>query len=202
MSSILRSFATGMVLLLATGFSFAGSLKIVAVGASNTWGWGVSANDTFAARLQSILRQCGIDVTVTNAGVVANTTADMLNRIDTAVPAGTDIAIVQPGSNDLRFGRSNEQRAASISAIVGRLRGRQIRVIVYDPVIPQNLLQWDGIHFTAEAHDQIAKALAAKIAGKPGKQTECRPSPKSTEKPSTRGKPARVAELSNAGGKI
>jgi acyl-CoA thioesterase-1 len=162
-TSKIRLFAAVMLVALSSGSSYAGSLKIVAVGASNTWGWGVSAKDTFAARLQVLLRERGIDATVTNAGVIANTTTDMLNRIDIAVPVGTNIAIVQPGSNDLRFGRSTQQRAATIVAIVNRLRDRRIRVIVYDPIIPPNLLQWDGIHFTAEAHDQIAKTLAARI---------------------------------------
>src|SRR5665811_1756594 len=165
MTPMLRRFATAAVLMLSAGPGHASSLNIVAVGASNTWGWGVGAQDAFSARLQTILRQRGIDATVTNAGVIADTTAGMLSRIDTTVPNGTNIVILQPGSNDLRFGWSKQQHAANIAAIVDRLRRRRIRVIVYDPVIPPNFLQGDGIHFTAAAHHKIATTLAAKIAG-------------------------------------
>jgi len=162
---MLRRFAVAMLLILGAVPSHAGSLNIVAVGASNTWGWGVGGKNAFPEQLQAILRKRGIDATVTNAGVIANTTVDMLNRIDTAVPNGTNIVVLQPGSNDLRFGRSKEQRAATIAMIVDRLHRRHVRVIVCDPVIPPNLLQWDGIHFTAEAHNLIATKLAAEIAG-------------------------------------
>ena len=166
MTLMLRRFAAAAVaLILSAGLSHADSLNIVAIGASNTWGWGVGAQNAFAAQLQAILRRRGIDATVTNAGVIADTTAGMLSRIDTTVPNGTNIVILQPGSNDLRFGWSKQQHAANIAAIVDRLRRRRIRVIVYDPVIPPNFLQGDGIHFTAAAHQKIATTLAAKIAG-------------------------------------
>jgi acyl-CoA thioesterase-1 len=161
----LRRFATVVVLVFGVGPSHASSLTIVAVGASNTIGWGVGVEAAFPARLQTILRQRGIDATVTNAGIVANTTADMLSRIDRVVPNGTNIVILQPGTNDRRFGGSEYQRTANISAIIDRLQQRHIRVIVYDPKIPRDFLQVDGIHFTASAHGKIAMTLAAQITG-------------------------------------
>jgi acyl-CoA thioesterase I len=166
---LLRRFATVIVLFFGVGPGHANSLNIVAIGASNTIGWGVGVEAAFPARLQTILRQRGIDATVSNAGVVASTTADMLRRIDRVVPTGTQIVILQPGTNDRRFGSSEHQRTANISAIVDRLQQRHIRVIVYDPVIPRDFLQVDGIHFTASAHGKIAMTLAAQITGIPNK---------------------------------
>lgn len=157
--------ATAAVLVLWIGPSHASSLNIVAVGASNTLAWGVGVEAAFPARLQTILRQRGIDARVTNAGIIASTTAGMLSRIDRVVPTGTNIVILQPGTNDQRFGKSERQRSANISAIVDRLQQRHIRVIVYDPVIPRDFLQADGIHFTASAHEKIAMTLAAQITG-------------------------------------
>ena len=165
MTPMLRRLATVAVLILGVGPGHASSLNIVAVGASNTLGWGVGVETAFPARLQTILRQRGIDATVTNAGIIASTTAGMLSRIDRVVPNGTNIVILQPGTNDLRFGGSEHQRTANISAIVDRLQQRHIRVIVYDPEIPRNFLQADGIHFTASAHGNIAMTLAAQITG-------------------------------------
>ena len=107
---------------------------------------------------------------VTNAGVLGDTTTGMLRRLDNATPKGTNIVILQPGANDLRFGFSKEQRAANIKAMVKRLRARDIRVIVFDPEIPADYYQWDHIHFNAAAHAKIAAKLADEIAAEPKAQ--------------------------------
>jgi acyl-CoA thioesterase I len=139
-------------------------LNIVAIGASNTSGWGVGSQNAFPAILQALLRKKGLNAKVTNAGIFGDVTAGMLNRLDATVPNGTNIVILQPGSNDLRFFGSKEQRAANIAAIVKRLHARGIRVIVYDPKkLPADFYQWDGIHFNAAAHAKIAATLAAEV---------------------------------------
>ena len=138
-----RSFILiALVLLFSTPLE-AAVLNIVAIGASNTSGWGVGPQDAYPARLQALLRKKGIPANVINAGVLGDTTAGMLRRVDSAVPKGTNIVILQPGANDLRFGFSKEQRAANIAAMVKRLRARNIRVIVFDPEIPTDFYQWD-----------------------------------------------------------
>ena len=143
----------------------AATLNIVAIGASNTSGFGVGEQNAYPAQLQALLRKKGIDARVTNAGVAGDVTAGMLNRLDGAVPKGTDIVILQPGANDLRFFGTKAARAANIAAMAQRLRARGIRVIVYDPdPIPSDWYQWDHIHFNAAAHAKIAAALAAQIA--------------------------------------
>jgi acyl-CoA thioesterase I len=143
----------------------AAPLNIVAIGASNTSGWGVGTDNAYPARLQALLRKRGIDANVTNAGVLGDVTAGMLSRLDSAVPKGTDIVILQPGANDLRFFGTKEARSANIAAMAQRLRARGIRVIVYDPpTIPDDFYQWDHIHFNAAAHAKIAAVLAAQIA--------------------------------------
>src|SRR5215471_9655502 len=139
-------------------------LYIVAIGASNTSGLGVSEQNAYPAVLERLLRQKGIDAHVTNAGVWGDVTSGMRNRLDAVVPKGTDIVILQPGGNDLRFFGNKEARSANIAAIVQRLRARGIRVIVYDPdPVPRDFYQWDGIHFNASAHAKIAATLAAQI---------------------------------------
>jgi acyl-CoA thioesterase-1 len=164
MTPLLRGFAIAVALILSARAGCAEAIKIVAVGASNTSGWGVSSQDAFPARLQTILRQRGIDATVVSAGIIGSTAAAMLGLIDNLVPDGTNIVVLQPGGNDLRFGSSKEQRAATIAAIVDRLQRRHIRVIVYDPEFPRSYFAWDGIHFTAATHAKIAKTLADQIA--------------------------------------
>ena len=134
-------------------------INIVAVGASNTLGWGVGGEEAYPARLQALLSAKGYDVHVANAGVLFDTTAGMLRRLDSAVPDGTRLVILQPGGNDLRFFGSREQRAANIDAMVKRLRERHIKSIVFDPAIAPKYFQLDGIHLTAEGHAMFAAKL-------------------------------------------
>ena len=138
-------------------------IEIVAIGASNTSGWGVSPQNTYPALLQAMLRDKGYNVRVTNAGMILDTTAGMLSRIDSAAPAGTRIVILQPGGNDLRFFGTRERRAANIAAMVARLRARKIDVIVFDPKIPSRYYQFDGIHITAKGHAMFASALLPQV---------------------------------------
>src|SRR5690242_7581405 len=140
-------------------------LNIVAIGASNTSGLGVGEQNAYPAVLERLLRQRGIEAHVTNAGVLGDVTAGMRNRLDSAVARGTDIVILQPGANDLRFFGTKQARSANIAAMVQHLHTRGVRVIVYDPdPVPRDFYQWDGIHFNAAAHAKIAATLAAQIA--------------------------------------
>src|SRR5438093_4064181 len=141
----------------------AAPLRIVAIGASNTHGWYVGNRGAYPAQLQALLRAEGIGAEVTNAGVPLDTTAMMLRRIDTDVPNGTDIAILQPGGNDLRFFGTKQQRAANIAEMERRLHARSIKVIVYDEEIPHRYYTIDFIHLTREGHAMIAVALLPRI---------------------------------------
>ena len=141
----------------------AASITIVAVGASNTSGWGVPDGSAYPERLQVLLRAKGVDAQVINAGRPFDTTGGMLGRIDQSVPNGTRIAILQPGGNDLRFLGSREQRSANIAAMASRLRARNILVIVFDPEIPPQYYAWDRIHLTAEGHAWIAASLLPQV---------------------------------------
>ena len=124
------------ILLCASIGADAARLRIVAIGASNTHGWYVDNEGAYPAQLQALLRATGIDAQVTNAGVPFDTTWMMLHCIDGDVPNGTDIVVVQPGSNDLRFFGTMQQRAANVAEMACRLRARSIKVIVYDERIP------------------------------------------------------------------
>ncbi len=141
----------------------AAPITIVAIGASNTSGWGVGEAAAYPARLEALLRARGHAARVINAGVPFETTNGMLARIDRDVPNGTRLVIIQPGGNDLRFFGSTARRTANVDAMLARLRARGIRAIVYDPVFAPEDYQWDRIHLNAQAHARIAQALLPQV---------------------------------------
>ncbi|MGI9399691.1 MAG: GDSL-type esterase/lipase family protein [Rhizobiaceae bacterium] len=106
------------------------TVQIVAFGDSNTAGFGVAAASKYPSRLQRDLRARGYDVVVRNSGVNGSTSGGGLRRLSSAVPQGTDIAIVFFGRNDVRFGVSEARMRSNLSTIVSRLRSRGVTVIL------------------------------------------------------------------------
>lgn len=157
------SVAMAMCSLAAVCAAFTKPLHIVAVGASNTQGWYVGKQGAYPAKLEALLREKGVNANVVNAGIPFDTTAGMLKRIDSDVPKGTDIVILQPGGNDRRFFVTKEQRAANIAAMEQRLRDRAIKTILYDEEIPRQYYAFDFIHLTADGHAFIASQLLPRV---------------------------------------
>ena len=154
--------------------------RIVALGDSNTAGFGVGRQEAFPTRLEAMLRMNGADVQVVNAGISGDTTQGMLSRLDSAVPQGTQIVIVQGGYNDLRRGSNAASVAANIGAILSRLRALQIRAVLcglynepwaaiartYGAVsVPASTCYdassrgFDGLHMNAAGHRIVADRL-------------------------------------------
>src|SRR4051812_11225974 len=156
-SIALRSAIAGCMALLA-GSVFAAApahaATVVALGASNTYGKGVSRDQAYPAQLEAILRTRGTNVQVVNAGINGDTTEGMLNRLASAVPNGTKVVILQPGGNDRRRGAPDRT-----SEIQSQLKARGIRVVM----LPNNMLrrlphQPDGQHLTPEGYHMLAAA--------------------------------------------
>jgi acyl-CoA thioesterase I len=160
------AFAALAILVALAASPASAQTKIVAVGASNTLGFGAGFGQSYPSQLEAMLKAHGYKVQVVNAGVLADTTRGMLARLDVAVPPDARIVILQPGGNDHRFGISQEERANNIRAMQAKLAKRGIHVIVADDL--QGLLaqhSFDGIHFNAEAHAIIAKMLYPQVVG-------------------------------------
>jgi len=150
-------------------FGSAHAATIVALGASNTFGKGVAREQAYPAQLEAILRARGHDARVINAGVNGETTADMLRRLDQAVPKGTNVVILQPGGNDRRKGAEAE-RAGNISQIRNKLEGRGIRVVMLENNMLRGLPhQPDGQHLTPEGYRALAQSLAAQVSSAMGR---------------------------------
>lgn len=142
------------------------SAQVVALGASNTEGRGVSSSESYPAQLQAMLQARGSSLRVTNAGVSGDTTGGMLARLSSAVPDGTKIVVLQFGGND-RGKISLEMRQANIASIQQQLRKRGIRIVQADGLVRSawaaGLVQPDHIHLTAEGYRRVAAQLLPSI---------------------------------------
>ena len=130
---VLAAFALAMSL--AAGPAVAETVQIVAIGDSNTYGYGVKRPGAYPAQLEGLLRAKGYDVTIVNAGRNGDMTAEGMARLADAVPEGTDAAIVFLGRNDWRKGVPEVAIARNLDIIVGALRNQGIEVLLvgFDP---------------------------------------------------------------------
>ncbi|MEJ2376698.1 MAG: GDSL-type esterase/lipase family protein [Pseudolabrys sp.] len=127
MKGLLGAFA----LLIATASAAsARPIHIVAFGDSATYGWLVPRKDAYPAQLQNVLRRKGYDVVVKNAGIPGDTTRGALRRFDQAIDPDTDIAIVEFGTNDLRYHVPARRMRANLTEIARSLRKRGIEVLL------------------------------------------------------------------------
>jgi acyl-CoA thioesterase I len=156
-SRILVSLATCGLLL---QFGLAHAATVVALGASNTAGKGVSPGEAYPAQLETMLRARGLDVNVINAGISGDTTGGMMARLESAVPKGTKVVILQPGGNDLRKGAPNYT-----AELRSRLSAMGVKVVM----LPNEMFrgkphQPDGIHLTPEGYHMLAQQLVGAVA--------------------------------------
>lgn len=106
------------------------AIRIVAFGDSATYGWLVARKDAYPVQLQNVLRSKGYDVVVKNAGIPGDTTEGALRRFDQAINPGTDIAIVEFGTNDLRYRVPAKRMRANLAKIVRSLQKRGVAVLL------------------------------------------------------------------------
>jgi acyl-CoA thioesterase-1 len=156
---LFRSALTGLALVCALTSANA---QVVALGASNTAGKGVSSHEAYPAQLEAMLKARGYSMSVINAGVSGDTTPGMLARLDQAVPQGTRLVIFQPGSNDLRRGT-----ASAAPQILARLKARGIKVVMLSNsmlgAIPAQMHQPDRVHLTAEGYHLLAAQMLPRV---------------------------------------
>jgi acyl-CoA thioesterase-1 len=116
-----------------TSSAWAAAVTIAVIGDSNIAGKGVSYSENFPSQLERALHARGYDVQVINAGINGDTAQGVLLRLDSAVPQGTQIAIVWVGINELRQGENPAAVEATRQAIAARLRARGIKVLLLGP---------------------------------------------------------------------
>ncbi len=139
---------------------------ILALGASNTAGWGVALAEAYPTQLEALLRAEGIDATVHNFGIPGDTTRGMSARLQAGMPMGTRVVILQPGTNDERLGQLAE-RAVYIAEMRAWLAARSITLIMLEnemlDALPRTELRADGIHFTPKGYAALAERILPEV---------------------------------------
>ena len=113
-------------------------VKLVVLGDSLSAGYGLAAPEAFPQKLQKALQSKGIAVDIINAGVSGDTVSGGRDRLDWAVPQGTDGVIVELGANDALRGIDPDVTRAALADIIQRLRARKIAVMLCGMLAPPN----------------------------------------------------------------
>jgi acyl-CoA thioesterase-1 len=94
----------------------------------------------------------------------------MPELMDSAVPNGTRIVILQTGGNDARQGAGGDT-AANTAQITGKLEARGIKVILLNmgTYAPSSTRDPDGEHYNAQGHAAVAAGLLPQVIAAAGK---------------------------------
>ena len=118
--------------------ALAESAKILVFGDSLTSGFGLPPEESFPAKLETKLRDGGLDVRVVNAGVAGDTTAGGLARLDWAVADKPDLVILELGANDALRGIDPDTVRANLDKIIGKVQGAGAKLLLAGMRAPPN----------------------------------------------------------------
>ena len=131
--------------------------RLAVIGDSLTAGYGLALAEAFPARLEAALAADGFDVRVINAGVSGDTTAGGRRRLDWLLADAPQAVIVELGANDGLRGIHRDLVFANLDAILSRLTGEGVAVLLTGMRAPPNY----GLAY-ADAFKAIYPELAAK----------------------------------------
>ncbi|KZB52749.1 arylesterase [Thalassospira xiamenensis] len=118
-------------------------------------GYGLSHEDGFAPRLEAALRDAGHNVKVVNSSVSGDTTAAGLSRLEWALVDDPDVVLLELGANDALRGVEPSQTRENLDAIIGKLRDRDVAVLLAGMMAPPNMGKEYGAEFN-EIYPELA----------------------------------------------
>lgn len=130
---------------------------VTVLGDSITAGLGLAADLAMPARLQAALDRMGVHSRVYGFGVMGDTSAAGLSRVDRA-PVDTRVCVVALGGNDLLLGLDPGTTRANLRAIILRLKARGVRVVLAGMRAPA-LLGVDYARRFTQLYPELAREL-------------------------------------------
>ena len=132
------------------------SKVILALWDSLTAGYGLPADQSYPAQLQTKLATLGYNYAVQNAGISWDTSAQLLARTDWIIDGGTyDLAILCIGANDAFQWKNVADIEKNIRAVIEKLQVKKIPIFLAGMRAPLNL----GTSYRAE-YDTLFEKLA------------------------------------------
>lgn len=116
-----------------------GAPLVLAFGDSLTAGYGLARHESFASRLEALLRARHPGAVVHNAGVSGDTTTGgraRLSRVLAAQPRRPDLAILQLGANDAMRGHPPVRTRDNLAAMLVELGRCGVPVVLAGMVAP------------------------------------------------------------------
>ena len=129
--------SSSLLVVAATQLAVAAPMHIVAYGDSGVYGKGVARNETYPAQLETMLRQKGYDVTVTNDGVNGRTSEEAVANVGSVGRA--DVVIVQVGVNDAKHGVPAATIRKNVDTVIEKLKANGAAVLVVSYPFGQRL---------------------------------------------------------------
>jgi acyl-CoA thioesterase I len=135
-------------------------VRLLVLGDSLTAGYGLPVEDGFQARLAAALLAHGASVTLVDAAVSGDTTADGAARLGWALGGGpVDAALVELGGNDGLRGLDPALMQRALTQILDTLAAKHIPVLLSGMLAPPNL---------GADYDNRFRAVFTELGKRPG----------------------------------
>ncbi len=131
-------------------------IQMVVLGDSLSAGYLLPQDAAFPTVLERALRAQGLSVDVANAGVSGDTSRGGLERLDWAVPDGTQAVLLELGANDMLRGIDPARTREALDTIISRLKARGVRVLLAGMLASPSLGKDYGDRFNA-IYPELAK---------------------------------------------
>jgi acyl-CoA thioesterase-1 len=139
--------------------SAASPIQMVVLGDSLSAGYLLPQDAAFPAVLERALRAEGLAIEIMNAGVSGDTSRGGLERLDWAVPEGTQAVLLELGANDMLRGIDPARTKEALDTIITRLKARGVRVFLAGMLASPSLGKDYGERFNA-IYPELAKKHA------------------------------------------
>ena len=134
-------------------------MRLLVLGDSLTAGHDLQYADGFQARLAAALARQGRHVQMVDAAVSGDTTQDGRSRLEWALGAGADAAVVELGANDGLRGIDPKVMEANLTFILDTLAARHIPVLLCGMYAPPNM---------GPDYEQAFKSVFERLGARPG----------------------------------
>jgi acyl-CoA thioesterase I len=148
--------AVAALCLMATATPVAAHIPVILdIGDSLTSGYGLPPEQAFPARLETWLRQNGIEARVVNAGVSGDTTASGLALLDWTLADKPDLVILALGGNDALRGIDPGAVRSNLDKMIVKIQASGAKLLLVGMLAPPN---WGEEY--KQAFDRIFPELA------------------------------------------